>query len=230
MDRLAGLAGAMPQKPQTVADQISAILREAIVGGTLPGGAVLRQDELAARFGFSRMPVRDALRQLETEGLVTIHPTKGAFVALMDGREITEIYAIRELLEVEALRLSCSKLTGEKLNEAAETLDQIDAPANAARWSALNSIFHLALYSQCGNDRLLGLIEAHHNAADRYVRMLLSHLDYQGRSQSEHRDLLSACQKRDEKKAITVLRRHLREGHKTLVAAVRRADGAVTAI
>lgn len=219
MDRLAGLA--MTQKPQTVADRISAILREAIVGGALPGGTVLRQDELAARFGFSRMPVRDALRQLETEGLVTIHPTKGASVALMDGKEIREIYAVRELLEIEALRLSCPKLTEGNLRDAAEILDQIDAEADVARWGTLNAAFHSALYSRCGNDRLLVLIDAHHNAADRYVRMLLSSFDYHGRSQTEHRDLLAACRSRDAEKAAAILRSHLRDGSETLVHAVQ---------
>lgn len=221
MDRLAGLAGVTAPRPQTVADQVSAVLREAIAGGALPGGAVLRQDELAARFGFSRMPIRDALRQLETEGLVTIHPTKGAFVAMMDGREIREIYAIRELIEIEALSLSCPRLTDEKLEEAGDILGQIDAEANAARWGALNAAFHSALYSQCGNDRLLALIDAHHSAADRYVRVLLSNLDYHGRSQREHRELLAACRKRDRKKAVAALRSHLREGSETLFNAVR---------
>lgn len=64
-------------RPETVADRIARVLREAISGGELRSGVALRQDELAARFGFSRMPVRDALRLLESEGLVTIHPTKG---------------------------------------------------------------------------------------------------------------------------------------------------------
>src|SRR5262249_10536499 len=95
MDRLRGLSGAAMPKPQTAADQVAGILREAIADGSLPAGTPLRQDDLATRFGFSRMPVRDALRQLEAEGIVSIHPTRGAFVARMDAEEIREIYAIR---------------------------------------------------------------------------------------------------------------------------------------
>src|SRR5690242_11891132 len=82
--------------PRTVADHVADVLREAIAGGSLPAGTALRQDELARQFQFSRMPVRDALRQLEAEGLVSIHPTRGAFVAGMDRGEIAEIYAVRE--------------------------------------------------------------------------------------------------------------------------------------
>jgi DNA-binding GntR family transcriptional regulator len=221
MNRLGGLTGAAMPKPQTVADHVGGILREAIAEGSLKAGTPLRQDELAARFGFSRMPIRDALRQLEAEGLVSIHPTRGAFVANMDVVEIDEIYTVRELLEVEALRLSCPHLSAEKLDEAASVLGQIDAEPDVGKWGILNRIFHLALYSACGNARLLGLIEAQHNAADRYVRILLSNLDYRARSQSEHRRLLAACRKRDEQQALAALRKHLREGSKTLVKSIK---------
>jgi DNA-binding GntR family transcriptional regulator len=218
---LRGFVEGMMQKPQTVAEQIANVLREAIADGALAAGTPLRQDELAERFGFSRMPIRDALRQLEAEGIVSIHPTKGAYVAKMDSSEIRDIYALRELLECEALRLSIPHLTREKLDQADYVLNQIDAEPNVGRWGILNRIFHLALYSCCRNDRLLGLIEAHHNAADRYVRILLSNLDYRSRSQSEHRDLLTACLKRDGDRAIAVLQSHLREGSETLVNAVK---------
>lgn len=221
MDRLELLTTSPMKRPQTVAEQIANTLREAIAGGALRADTVLRQDELAARFGFSRMPIRDALRQLEAEGLVSIHPTRGAFVAKMDSVEIAEIYAVRDLLEVEALRLSCPRLTGENLNEAEATLEQIDAEPDVGRWGVLNRQFHLLLYGGCGNARLLGLIEAQHNAADRYVRILLSSLDYRVQSQLEHRAILAACRKRDSKRATAQLSAHLREGSKTLVASIK---------
>jgi DNA-binding GntR family transcriptional regulator len=209
------------QGPRTVAEQVADVLREAIADGTIRAGTPLRQDELAEQFGFSRMPIRDALRQLEAEGIVSSHPTKGAQVARMDSAEISEIYALRELLESEALRLSVPSLAGAKLDEAEQVLDQIDAERNVGRWGALNRSFHLALYDACGNHRLLGLIQAHHNAADRYVRILLSNLNHRNRSQTEHRDLLAACRRRDGDKAISILRQHLREGSETLVSAIK---------
>lgn len=215
-----GFAESVMQGPRTVAEQVANVLREAIANGTIKAGTPLRQDELAEQFGFSRMPIRDALRQLEAEGIVSIHPTKGAQVARMDSAEISEIYALRELLESEALRLSLPNLAGAKLDEAEQVLDQIDAERNVGRWGTLNRAFHLALYDACCNHRLLGLIEAHHNAADRYVRILLSNLDYRSRSQTEHRDLLAACRLRDAGNAISILRQHLREGSETLVSAI----------
>jgi len=221
MDRLGGLARAAMRKPQTAADHVADILREAIAEGSLKAGTPLRQDELAARFGLSRMPVRDALRLLEAEGIVSIHPTRGAFVASMDAGEIADIYAVRELLESEALRLSLPHLSEEKLNEACAALDQIDVEPDVGRWGALNRAFHLALYSACGNARLLALIDAQHGAGDRYVRILLSNLDYRARSQSEHRKLLAACRKRDAERAQTWLAKHLRDGSKTLVKSIK---------
>lgn len=209
------------RKPKTAADHVADVLREAIADGSLAAGTPLRQDELAARFGFSRMPVRDALRLLESEGIVSIHPTRGAFVASMDAREIADIYALRELLESEALRLSLPNLSGEKLKEAGAVLDQIDVEPDVGRWGALNRAFHLALYSACGNTRLLALIDAQHGAGDRSVRILLSNFDYRARSQSEHRKLLAACRKRDAKRALACLTTHLRDGSKTLVQSIR---------
>jgi DNA-binding GntR family transcriptional regulator len=117
-----------------VAEQVANVLREAIANGTIKAGTPLRQDEVAEQLGFSRMPIRDALRQLEAEGIVSIHPTKGAQVARMDSVEISEIYALRELLESEALRLSVPSLADEKLDEAEQVLDQIDAERNVGRW------------------------------------------------------------------------------------------------
>src|SRR5581483_3794214 len=98
MDEFSGLAPVGIGRPQTVAEQIADLLREAIAEGSLRAGTALRQDDIALRFGFSRMPIRDALRQLESEGIVSIHPTRGAFVAEMDRAEIRDIYAVRELL------------------------------------------------------------------------------------------------------------------------------------
>jgi DNA-binding GntR family transcriptional regulator len=216
MDGLDALTAQVGQRRETIAEQVAAILREGIAAGALKAGTALRQDELAARFGFSRMPIRDALRQLEAEGIVSIHPTRGAFVAEMNANEITEIYAVRELLEVEALRLSCPKLTARQLDEAAAVLDQIDSEPDVGRWGTLNRIFHLSLYGACGNARMLGLIEAQHRAADRYVRILLSNLDYRARSQAEHRAILAACRKRDGEAAQHLLRRHLGDGASAL--------------
>lgn len=116
----------------------------------------------------------------------------------MDAKEIAEIYSIRSLLETEALRLSCAGLTTADLDRAATLLVQIDAEMDVGRWGTLNKQFHMTLYGACQNERLIGLIATHHDAADRYVRVLLSSLDYEQQSQNEHRALLKASLRRSE--------------------------------
>ncbi|TBR24884.1 MAG: GntR family transcriptional regulator [Reyranella sp.] len=207
-------------KPQTVGDQITASIRSAIIDGKLPPGEVLRQDDLATRFGFSRMPIRDALRQLETEGLVSIHPTKGAQVARLDVVELREIYGMRVILETGALRLSCANLDAPRLEAAARLLDQMSGEADAARLSDLNQAFHATLYELCGNGRLLSHIDLYLKAVDRYVRILLSAVDYQPQSHRDHQAILDACRDGDADKAEAALRQHLTRGSARLLSAL----------
>ncbi len=211
MDRRGKIGEGRSVRPQTAADGVTAILREAIATGTLAPGAALRQDELAREFGVSRMPVRDALRYLEAEGLVAIHPTRGAVVAAMNAADISELYALRELLEAEALSLSMQKQNPDSLRHAASVIEQLDRETDVGRWGQLNREFHLALYRDCGNRRLLDLIEAQHTASDRYVRIVLSNLDYRERSQDEHRAMLFACMQGDRQAAVGHLTRHFRD-------------------
>jgi DNA-binding GntR family transcriptional regulator len=215
-----GLAGRRAAPPRTAADDIADSLREDILSGRLTGGEIIRQDELAARHGVSRMPARDALRRLESEALIEIHPTRGAVVAPFDPDAIREIYALRALLEGEALTLSCPRLSAADIDEAEAALARLEAERDPARIGALNSRFHLALCAACGNARLLDLIAGQHAGAERYVRRLLTGLDHQAQSQAEHRAMLDACRRGDVETAVATLRRHLDDGGRRLLAAV----------
>jgi DNA-binding GntR family transcriptional regulator len=209
--------------PRTASDDIADQVREEILSGRLAGGAIIRQDELAARYGVSRMPARDALRRLENEALIEIHPTRGAVVAPFDPEAIREIYALRMLLEGEALSLAYPRLTEQDLQEAETALARLEAERDPARIGALNSRFHLALYAPCGNLRLLDLIAREHAAAERYVRRLLTGLGHQDQSQAEHRAMLDACRQGDGEMAVAILERHLEDGGRRLLAAVEGA-------
>jgi len=204
-------------KPRTAADNVADVLRENIVKGTLHGGEALRQDELAEQFGVSRMPVRDALRQLDAEGLVTVHPTRGCFVALLDPNEIREIYSLRELVESEALQLAFPTYSSAVLDNANTILAKIDNNVDVGNLNSLNSDFHMMFYRGCNNSRLISLIESLHRASDRYVRMFMSDDEYGNVSQNEHRDILSACQKNDVRLAVNALKHHLNRGASKLV-------------
>ncbi|MBA8879580.1 GntR family transcriptional regulator [Phyllobacterium myrsinacearum] len=207
-------------KPRTAADHIADRLREAIVKGLIEAGTALRQDDLASKFGISRMPVRDALRALEAEGFVSIHPTRGTFVSLIDTGEIQEIFVLRQILECAALRLAFPHITAEMLDAADRILDRIEEGADFAQWGMLNLQFHMILYRPCGNRRLLSTIEAQNNAAERYIRFLATIKDFRSRSGAEHRDIVAACREGNQTRAIERLTEHLQVGCLTLTDAV----------
>ena len=105
------LAANVLRQQRSTPDLIADALREAIVRGIFQEGQSLRQDEIATQFGVSRIPVREALRQLEAEGLVTLHLNRGAMVSALSPAEAQEIFEIRSALEVKAIQLAIPKLT-----------------------------------------------------------------------------------------------------------------------
>ena len=197
-------------------------LRLAILRGDLKAGEALKQDALAAAFGVSRMPVREALRHLEAEGLVEFIPNCGATVAKTEPVDIAGIFEVRSLLEPYAIRNSVPNLGEEDLRRAGEILDEIDREQDIAKWGELNRRFHLTLYAGLPRRPLIAVIDAQYRAVDRYVRFLLSALDYVDRSQDEHREILRCCADGDGAGAEQALAEHLREGVRQLVAFVSR--------
>lgn len=184
-------------------------LREAILGGLYAPGQPLRQDTIAAALGLSKIPVREALRRLEAEGLVVLHPNRGAVVAPLVAAEAQEIAEIRIALETLALRLALPNLAPRDLRLAAGLLDDLDAEADITRWGALNRDFHQTLYAPAGRPQLLALIATQHRRFDRYMRVVLAAMHHQPESQAEHRAILAACVERDEATAVALLEGHI---------------------
>ncbi|MFD1626141.1 GntR family transcriptional regulator [Azospirillum griseum] len=194
---------------RTASEFVEAALREAILSGVLPGGLPLRQEELAAAFGVSRMPVREALRQLEARALVEFHPHRGAVVVEISAQDAADISAIRAALEPAALRLSLPHLTRDDLALAADLIAEMDAEADPGRMGELNRRFHMTLYARAGRPRLLALTEQHLAAADRYLRFQFAALAHHPRSQDEHNALLAACRNGDADRACALVTRHI---------------------
>jgi DNA-binding GntR family transcriptional regulator len=206
------------------ADAVAGALRDAILRGALPGGAHLRQEELAARMGVSRLPVREALRQLHGEGLVTLAPNRGAEVVALTPGEVHEIYDIRIALETMALRLAIRHLSPAILDRAGAILDTIERVDGVSRWCELNWEFHLCLYTPAGRPHLLKLIDLMHANVDRYLRIYLGLLGFQGRSQEDHRALLAACARYDAETALGILTKHLAVARDALAEYLRREE------
>ncbi len=200
------------QAHESVQEVVASRLREAILSGSFEGGRQLRQAEIAARFGVSSIPVREAFRRLEGEGLVVFYPRRGAIVAELSPDEMREICEMREALETLALRKALPNMTNEDLRRAKEVLDLADKEPDdqlLPRWGEMNWEFHKALYYPAGRPRLLGTINNLHINFDRYLRLHFSAMRYREKGQQEHREILERCKQRDAEGAAEALRLHI---------------------
>ncbi|NUT84668.1 GntR family transcriptional regulator [Pseudomonas sp. NA13] len=191
-------------------------LREAILDGRLPCGTALRQQELADLFGVSRMPVREALRQLEAQSLLNVVQHKGAVVAPLITNNAVETYALRSVLESFALRLSIPLLDDNDLELAAQYIEQLETETDHAQIGKLNRLFHMSLYHKAPNSKLLDLIERELNEEERFLRFHLSSMGLGKLSQDDHRALLAAARAKDIDKAVELLERHLEKASVTM--------------
>lgn len=191
---------------------IEETLRSAILDGRIPCGTALRQQDLADLFGVSRMPVREALRQLEAQALLNVVAHKGAVVAPLVSGDAVETYALRILLESEALRLSIPLLEKADVEQAARHIDDMETEQDYTEIGRLNRLFHMSLYRRAPNRRLLSLIEEGLNEEERFLRFNLEAMGLGKLSQDDHRALLLAVEDRDIQRAVTLLENHLNRG------------------
>jgi len=212
--RSGGLHGSAP-------DTVREALRRAISAGELAPGIQLRQDELAEKFGTSRIPVREALRQLEAEGFVTLLPNRGAVVSDLSIDEVVELLEIRIALECHALRLAIPAMGDIDLDDARAILRSYDEEPDPEKWGAFNWRFHKALYAPCNSPRLLAMIEANYGHVGRFTRALVSRATGKDRPQREHYELLDHCRDGAVEKAVRLLREHIVQTQKTLRSAQR---------
>lgn len=191
---------------------IEETLRSAILDGRLPCGTALRQQDLADLFGVSRMPVREALRQLEAQELLSVTTHKGAVVAPLIQGDATETYELRILLESEAMRQSIPLLTEADLAQAAAYIEMLEAQHDYTEIGRLNRLFHMALYGKAPNKRLLRLVEDGLNEEERFLRFNLESMGLGKLSQDDHRAMLQAVRDRDIPLSIELLEQHLNRG------------------
>lgn len=196
-------------KPEVVHD----MLREAIIHGEYKPGERLVIDEVAARLGVSQIPVREAVRQLEADGLVSVEPYAGATVTQFTPELAYEIFALLEALEVICGRRACTCMRDEQRSELAAIVAQMDRCVdNPEAWSQLNREFHL-LICRFANVQLIGrMLE---NALDHWERLRLQYVTdvLQQRipeAQAEHRRMIAAFEQRDPDAIEALLRAHNR--------------------
>lgn len=187
-------------------------LKNLILSGELAPGSRIRQEELAHRFGISRIPVREALRRLEMDGLVSLKPNSGAWVAKLDLRECIEVYKIREQIEPLAIAESAMLIEAEAIDALADMLPELEAAATAEDFLRLDREFHLRCYTPAAMPELLGLILRFWNRTQQYRRAYSALVDDSGREiiVYEHRLIVDSLRRRDSEGAAQLLRGHIR--------------------
>lgn len=200
-------------------DGIAAKIRERIMSGEIPIGAQLRQAELANDFGVSRTPVREALRQLQTGGLIDVVPNRGAVVRVPAPWEVREAYTVRAELEALAAALSVSRASHddiERLRAANQamydrSLAERDETRDAADSRRENDIFHSTIAELSGNSRLSRTIDEINETFPRNVSSQLLVNDSRHREENfhEHGRILDALERGDAEAAREEMREHV---------------------
>ncbi|QCP54971.1 GntR family transcriptional regulator [Trinickia violacea] len=188
---------------------IANALRDAIVDGTLAPGAPLRQDAIARHFSVSAIPVREALRQLESEGWAKVEINKGATVAPLSADEAREIYEIRAALESLAIGLAIPAHTRASLQQAEALCKAATAESDPSLYVARNEAFHMSLYAPAARPQLFELIGVLHRRGERYLRLKFGLPSYKGESDREHTALLKAVRRHDIAAAQLLVTEHL---------------------
>jgi DNA-binding GntR family transcriptional regulator len=213
-----------PQKsrPATTVAWILQNLRTAILEGSLEAHALVRQDELAATYGVSRMPIREAIRLLEAEGLVVSRPNRGVVVAPLDPDDAQEIFDVRGVLEPLALRRSIPRLTDLQKQQAKAALDALEHsdPEDSA---AAHRAFHLSLHAAAGA-RLVRLIGQYLDAAQRYLRLEATLSETVTKDLREHRALLAATIDGDVDLAVNLMQQHVGHTGREMTTLLRRRE------
>jgi DNA-binding GntR family transcriptional regulator len=235
----------------TMTSSVARLLRQAILDGALPGGSVIRQEEVARKFGVSRVPIREALLKLEGEGLVETQPRKGVVVTVLSTDDFEEILEMRFALESLAIERAASRFTAAHsqaamavVEQAREILGHCESPDLAkeldSRWGELNWLFHRRLYEPAGRPRLLTTIENLQHLFARHLRLHIALRDPQAQPPAagalrgdtpanlewaavlnEHEQMVHACTQHDAPAAVAVLKRHISDHGTELVRRLR---------
>lgn len=199
----------------TISIQVAQELRRRILAGHYPQGVKLQQEQIAAELGVSRSPVREALGQLEAEGLVVLTPQKGAQVSPISRAEIAELFELRLLVEPHLIALAIPEMTEADLNKATSIISEM-ADISLDSWGDANWRLHEVLYAPAGRPGMLKLLRRTHETIGRYIRMQVMATNGRADAHREHQLILDACRKRDVGKAVALLRAHIEDAGQML--------------
>ncbi|MCU8587973.1 GntR family transcriptional regulator [Erwinia pyrifoliae] len=193
----------------STSDVITQYLRRAILNGHFAEDKPVRQDEIARKFNVSKIPVREALKKLEAEGLVLFVKNKGATVTRMSAAELAQLFEMRILLEVRLLELAIPNMGKEDFIYIEKACNKYICDKNVMNWAVLNWDFHLALYRAANRPLIVETVKAINQKLERYLRMQLSLSNGKEKSDSEHAEIISFCRQKNIAGAVNLLKKHI---------------------
>jgi len=225
-------AGARQITRQSIPESLRDSLQERILNGEFKEGDALIQDAIAEEYDVSRMPVREALRQLEACGLVAMRTHKGAVVTTLPTEQIEELFELRAMLEGDLLARAMARMTDQDVAAARAILDRLEASYQArdmASWGRLNWLFHERLYAPADRVQTLAMLHGINLQTERYIRLHLVLTDGLDAAEREHREILRLYALRATDEAVAYLRTHILDAGRSLVVALRQQRAAATA-
>lgn len=200
-----------PLSRRTAHEFVRETLRRLILNGSLAGGTRLYQVDVARRLRVSTTPVREAFRDLATDGLIELDAHRGATVRRIDGKDLQDIYDIRLLLEPEAMRRLTPGISSERLDHATGLIAAMDRERDPTRWALVNHSFHEHLIEAATSERMRAMIRSLQDSAAAYViRALKSHIDMRTHN-DQHRQIVAALRDRDGARTAEEVAVHLRD-------------------
>jgi DNA-binding GntR family transcriptional regulator len=206
--------------PPTLVDYVVTNLRDEIVSGAHPFGAKLDQLALAERFGVSVVPIRESLRRLQSEGLVTFHPRRGASVIELSADELEEVYLIRGVLEELSTQLAVPSLSLEMLDRLGHLIDESEKGMAREEYDLVldvNREFHFTIYEASDRPILLETIARVHRRSSPYRRLYSRMRDMGPRVLAYHTGIHAACAAGDAVTAGRLVREDIQEAARHIV-------------
>lgn len=188
-------------------------IREDILGGRYAQNTELKEAAIGAELGVSRTPVREALRQLELEGLVKIIPNRGAYVNMITSKDVQDIYVIRAMLEGLCARWATEEITPEQLDGMEETLcltEYHTRKENYEKLYELDSLFHEQLYSASGSRILNHVLSDFHDYVKKVRKVTIASQSRSVKSTEEHRAIFEAIKEKDADRAEELAKQHVK--------------------
>ena len=205
---------------RTAHELVRDTLRRQILDGTLDGGTRLVQADIATQLRVSTTPVREALRDLATEGLIRLDAHRGATVVALDLDDVREVYELRKVLEPLAMRWAATRITPAELDRAAQLQARMDTEGDPAVWVGLNAEFHKLLTAAAQSPRLGAMLQRLHDSSVQYIGLSFSYRPSQmAHGNRDHHRLLTALRAGDADGAAAGIDGHLSSTLRAIEAA-----------